>query len=107
MLSTTDLTAWLSATHTVFDDVAKVEKEELVFQHVRPKQLGLKRSDLKFKTVLCSQKSGAPFAVAELENGKFAAVWPGHAFVADTLEGLAKEMNNREHILLSLKAHAG
>ena len=53
-----------------------------------------KRSDVVFDRVIACD--GEDFACGELENGKFAAVWPGHVDVVETEDELKEMLNSHE-----------
>ena len=56
-------------------------------------------ADLKPMAVLCAD---GPFAVCELENGKFATWQPGHVTVFENREELLDGLNFHERQLLAL-----
>lgn len=63
------------------------EGQDVVINRPKPRH---QKKDLKPARVLCAS---GKFAVAELENGWFVALWPGHADVAETREELMGLLN--------------
>lgn len=82
-----------------------MEKDDVVLMLADSKTInppGVKRSEIRIKEVLCSEKD---FAVAKMENGKFVAITPGHSTVVEDEAELRTILNSYEQQLLDFRVN--